>query len=139
MQIVEFFPNTKGYLQCHIREREGSTVALLDFLILISKRPIHQEFSQDEGVHHDQAHGHCHLAWNQISSRSGSWTLSSCMESDIITIRLMDIVILHEIRYNLSVPMRSVKIIAFSNSMSQRCTRLNLDGHHIYEWLETIP
>jgi hypothetical protein len=55
MQIVEFFPNTKG-----------STVALLDFSILISKRSTHQKFSQGEGVYHDQAHEHYHLARNQV-------------------------------------------------------------------------
>jgi hypothetical protein len=46
--------------------REGSTVALLDFSIFISKRPIHQEFSRGEGVHHDQTHEHYHSARNQI-------------------------------------------------------------------------
>jgi hypothetical protein len=108
MQIVEFFPNIKGlYLQCHIGEREGSTVALLDFLILISKRPIHQEFSRGEGVHHDQAHEHY--------------------------------TILHGIRYNLSVPMGSIKTIVFSNSTSQRGMHSSLDGDHIYEWLEITP
>jgi hypothetical protein len=59
------FSKYKGLSSMSYR-REGSAVALLDFLILISKRPIHQEFSRGEGIHHDQAHEHYHLAWNQI-------------------------------------------------------------------------
>jgi hypothetical protein len=46
--------------------REGSTVALLDFSILISKRPIHQEFPRGKGVYHDQAHEYYYLAQSQM-------------------------------------------------------------------------
>jgi hypothetical protein len=74
MQIVEFFSKYKG-LSSMSYGRESSTIALLDFSILISKRPIHQELSWSEGVHHYQVHEHYHLARNQIEFICSQWDL----------------------------------------------------------------